>query len=122
MTESIIIDFQPKINFACHQNAIAILSELLITNTDESLWKNIKVHLSASPAFIKSKTWFIEQLEPKEQRAIKDRRIELDAQFLLNLDESIHGEINLQLEVNGEIINAVKQSVELLAFNEWGGA
>lgn len=122
MIQSIIADFQPKINFACHQNDIAILNEFIIINNEEYAWKNIKVSLSASPAFIKPKTWFIEQLESNEQREIKDRHIELDAQFLLNLNESINGEVTFTLEVNGEFVADIKKSVELLAFNEWGGA
>ncbi|MDD3419013.1 MAG: DUF4011 domain-containing protein [Candidatus Gastranaerophilales bacterium] len=122
MSQQILVDFQPKINFACHQNDIAILRELLITNTTQIPWKNVKVQLSSIPAFIKPKIWFIEQLDSNEQREIKDRHIELDAQFLLNLTEAMNGEINIRLEVDGEFVADIKQSVQLLAFNEWGGA
>lgn len=116
------MDFQPKINFACHQNDIAVLRDLLITNITQATWKNIKIHLSATPAFIKPKTWSIEQLNSNEQREIKDRHIDLDSQFLLNLHEAVNGEVTFKLEVEGEFIADIKQSVQLLAFNEWGGA
>ena len=122
MTQPVLVDFQPKINFACHQNDIAILRKLIVTNTSQISWKNIKVHFSASPTFIKPKTWFIDQLASNEQKEIKDRNIELDAQFLLNLHEAMNGEVTFQIEVDGEHIADIKQSVQLLAFNEWGGA
>lgn len=122
MTQSILVDFQQKINFACHQNDIAILRELNISNTTEGLWKNVKVHLSTAPAFIKPKTWFIEQIESQNEKEIRDRHIELDANFLLNLHEAINGEITLKIEIDGEIVDELKQSVQLLAYNDWGGA
>lgn len=122
MTQAVLVDFQAKINFACHQNDIAILRELTISNTTGELWKNIKVHLSAAPAFIKPKTWLIDQIESKDDKEIRDRYMELDADFLLNLHEAINGEVVFNLEVENEIIDEVRLPVQLLAYNDWGGA
>lgn len=121
MAQSISLDFQPKINLACHQNDIAILRKLVISNASQMSWKNIKVHMTASPTFIKSKTWLIDQVDPEEQKEIKDRHIELNADLLLNLHEALNGEVTFQIEIEGEIIEELKQSVQLLACNDWGG-
>jgi hypothetical protein len=52
-----------KINFACHQSAFAVLRELQIENLDEEQdLSDLAVTLSASPGFVKSKTWTVDRL------------------------------------------------------------
>src|SRR5574344_485328 len=121
MSDFLTIDFQNKINFACHQNDIAILKRLVLTNKTENILQDIKITMTASPQFIQPKVWLLDSLETGSTQEFKDRMIELNADFLLNLNESMSGSVTFNLEIDGEIIDSYTQNVELLAHNEWGG-
>ena len=58
----------------------------------------------------------------KGEALIKDRDIELDGGFLRNLADSIRGSVTVTIKKNNLIIAEETHSVELLAYNEWGGA
>lgn len=55
MSESIFINLSPKINYACHQNDIAILKELKVINTKNIVWEDVKISMESSLNFIKPK-------------------------------------------------------------------
>ena len=112
-----------KINFACHQSAFAYLRELRIENNDpKKRLDNVLVTLSSNPAFLKPKSWKLDRISPEGIISITDRDIELDGEFLLKLADSMTGVVTVTVEHCGEIIAEQKKPVELLAYNEWGGA
>lgn len=121
MSESIFVNLSHKINYACHQNDIAILKELRIVNTKDNVWEDVKVTMESSLGFIKPKTWQIKNMNPNEEIAIKDRRIDLDEDFLRNLEEAVTGTIKFVVEADGKIIDEVELPIQVLAYNEWGG-
>ena len=93
MSESIFVNLSPKINYACHQNDIAVLKELKILNTKDIVWEEVKITMKSSLNFIKPKTWQIKNMNPGEEISIKDRRVDLDGDFLRNLEEAVSGTI-----------------------------
>jgi len=112
-----------KLNFACHQSAFPFLRDLRIENKDsETLLKNVLVTLSSNPSFLKPKVWQLDLIAPKGVIFIKDRDIELDGGFLLNLADSVRGTVTIAVEIGGLVIAEETKQVELLAYNEWGGA
>ena len=72
MSESIFVNLSPKINYACHQNDIAVLKELKILNTKDIVWEEVKITMKSSLNFIKPKTWQIKNMNPGEEISIKD--------------------------------------------------
>ena len=82
----------------------------------------MQVTLSSNPAFLKSKLWTLDRIAPAGIRPITDRDIELDGTFLLELADSLSGHTKITVEQNGAIIADQTTPVELLAYNEWGGA
>ena len=119
---SIHVDIAAKINFACQQSSFAFLRDLRIENMDiESSVDNLHVILRSSPAFLKQKSWRIDRIAPGEIVTLKDRDIELDGGFLLNLAESVQGTATFTVEAEGRVIGEQSRPVELLAYNEWGG-
>ena len=119
---AIHVDIAAKINFACQQSSFAFLRDLRIENRDiESSVDNLHVILRSSPAFLKQKSWRIDRIAPGEIVTLKDRDIELDGGFLLNLVESVQGTANFTVEAEGRVIGEQSRPVELLAYNEWGG-
>lgn len=112
-----------KINFACHQSAFAFLRELRIENNDtETRLDDVFVNLSSNPSFLKPKSWRLDRIAPEGSISIKNRDIELDGDFLLNLADSVRGSVTITVTKDGLVIAEETQPVELLAYNEWGGA
>ena len=112
-----------KLNFAGHQSAFAFLRDLWIENDDPEIQlDDVLVTLSSDPAFLKPKSWQVDRIAPQGEALIKDRDIELDGGFLLNLADSIRGSVTVTIEKNNSVIAKETHFVELLAYNEWGGA
>ncbi len=113
-----------KLNFACHQSAFAFLRDLRVENNHrEERLDDVLVTLSSNPAFLKPKSWHLDRIAPAGILPIKDRDIELDGAFLLNLVDSMSGLVTIMVEQGGGVVIAKEtKSVELLAYNEWGGA
>lgn len=112
-----------KLNFACHQSAFAFLRDLSIENSSSAdAVDNVVVTLSANPAFLKPKSWHVDRLGPAATISIKDRDIQLDGGLLLGLADSIRGEVSIVATKDDCILAEIVKPVELLAYNEWGGA
>ncbi len=123
VTANIHSETAAKINFACHQSSFAFLRELRIENTSSTeRLEDLRVTLSSNPAFLKPKSWTIDRIAPAGIRAIPDRDIDLDGAFLLDLADSMSGHAKIKLECQGRAIVVESKPVELLAYNEWGGA
>lgn len=122
-TATVHCETAPKLNFACHQSAFPYLRELRIQNdsSTEAL-ADVVVTLSSNPAFLESKSWRLERIAPGGVRSIPDREIELDGQFLLDLVDSVAGTTQITVEHRGSVVGEEAKAVELLAYNEWGGA
>lgn len=112
-----------KLNFACHQSAFAFLRDLRIENTNpESHLDDLLVTLTSNPAFLKPKSWILDRIAPGQTLPIKNRDIELDRNFLLNLADSVRGSVTITVEQGATVLAQETKPVELLAYNEWGGA
>lgn len=112
-----------KLNFACHQNSFAFLRELRIDNTDnEKRLDDVIVSLSSNPSFLKTKCWRLDRIAPGGSILVKDRDIDLDGNYLLNLSDTVRGTITITVENDGLVLAEETKPVELLAYNEWGGS
>lgn len=119
----ILSDIATKINFAAHQSSFAFLRSLrIISNSAEIDLENIKLRLTATPAFLKEKVWRADRIAPGRSIEISDRDIEMDGGFLLGLAEAMRGTITLTASRGEEVLAEESRPVELLAYNEWGGA
>ena len=116
-------DIAAKLNFAAHQSAFSVLRSLGVENHDpEHQLEELVLTLRSTPTFIREKSWIVDRVAPQEFISIKDRDLAVDGGFLLNLAESVRGNIVFRLERGDEVLAELKKSVELLAYNEWGGA
>ena len=122
VSEVINVNFLPKINYACYQNDIAILKEhynpvisqqsllkeLKIINNSDSIWNDIKVVMDSTLNFITPKTWQISTINPSEEIFIKDRKIELNANFLRNQEESASCIVTFSIFTGETLIEKIK--------------
>ncbi len=116
------VSVAPQVNFACHQNAVPLLREITLCNTSNQDLHNLVLEMRASPAFLSTKTWHIDRLAAGAQLHLIDRDTRLDADYLLNLQESQQAELVFQLNNSqGAALLHHRQAVEVLARNEWGG-
>lgn len=112
-----------KLNFACHQSAFAFLRDLRVENLlPDARLEGLTVTLAANPGFLKPKAWRIDRIEPGGVVAVRDRDVSLDGQFLLELVDAVRGDVTVTVEQDGRRLGELVQPVELLAYNEWGGA
>ena len=116
-------DVAAKLNFAAHQSAFPVLVRLQVENLHpEQRVENMVLTLQSSPAFIREKSWAVDRVDPQGLIPIKDRDLEVNGELLLDLADSIRGDLLFRLEKEGEALAELARPVELLAYNEWGGA
>ena len=120
---TIYAEISTKINFACHQSAFALLRDLRIENNDanEPL-DDVLVTVSSNPGFLQPKSWTLDRIAPNGLVEVKNRDIQLDGDFLLSLADSMSGQVMFKVTRREEVLAFEQKSIELLAYNEWGGA
>ncbi|MBT5267599.1 MAG: DUF4011 domain-containing protein, partial [Rhodospirillaceae bacterium] len=120
---SIHADIAPKLNFACHQASFPLLRALSVENLNEDKRvEDLTVTLSSDPPFVKTRTWKIDRLAENGRVQVRGRDLELDGGFLLYLADAMKGTVTITVEIRDEIVTENSYPVELLAYNEWGGA
>ena len=112
-----------KLNFAAHQSAFPVLRELRVENlhADQRL-DDLTLTLRANPPFIQEKTWPVDRIPPQKSVSIEERDLQVDGEFLRTLTESVRGNVIFRVEKAGTLLAELPKPLELLAFNEWGGA
>lgn len=111
-----------KIGFASHQNAVPLVRELNISNQGDNSLQDLVLTLTTDPAFVETRTWRIDRLNPEDQLNVNDRDIKLNAGYLAGLSESLGAEVVLRLSQGDELLVEQRFPTELLARTEWGGA
>lgn len=113
----------PRFSFALHQNAVALLLELTLTNLSERPCEDVLVVLATTPAFIKRRVWRVSRLEPGEVLRVptEDLGTEVEAGLLGGLTESEAGSVTLTATSGEAVVGRWTGEVQVLARNEWGG-
>lgn len=120
---SIHCELAAKLNFAAHQSAVPVLRELRVENHhEEERLEGLNLTLRADPDFVSAREWALDRIEPRGSIAISDRDLEVSGGFLRNVTEAVRGHVALRLEKDGKTLAELRKPVELLAYNEWGGA
>ena len=112
-----------KLNFAAHQCAFPLMCDLRLENLhEEEPADDLIVTLRSDPSFIREKVWTVDRLAPQASVSIEERDLKIDGGFLLHLTESIRGSVSIQVTKDGSVLGETSKPIELLAYNEWGGA
>lgn len=118
---TIVAEIVQVFTFASHQNSVPVIRSLRIDNASDEHLENITLEMTASPGFLRNKTWNIDRILARENIELSDRRIELDAKYLGGLDEAELGDIKFRIVRGGFALNEKTFQVRLLARDEWGG-
>jgi hypothetical protein len=85
-------DLAATFTFASHQNSIPVIRSIRIENQNAESIENVRLELTASPAFLRAKNWTVDRIAAGDRVTLSDRRIELDASYLAGLDEAERGD------------------------------
>ena len=69
-----------------------------------------------------TQAWRVDRLAAGGRLSVQARNLDLRGDFLLNLADSMRGTVTITVSKDEEIIAEQDYPVELLAYNEWGGA
>ena len=103
----IITSVISKINLAFQQNSLPLITEIELKNSSQESLRDLELVLTSSPDFLIDRTWFIDHLAKDAQVILEDIRVELNAEFLRALHESLQGEMTFTLR-SGTKVLAVK--------------
>ena len=120
-TIQVIADLAATFTFASHQNSIPVIRSVRISNPTDETIENARLELTATPAFLRDKTWTIDRIGADSDVTLTDRRIDLDAGYLAGLDEAERGDVTLRLVAGERTLSEAIIPVRLLARDEWGG-
>ncbi len=111
-----------KVGFASHQNSAPVIRELAIRNGGEEAVEGCRLILRADPPFLAEKTWRIDRISALDEIVVSDRDVHLNGTLLSGLSEAMTASAILTLlDSADQELASVRQPVELLAHNEWGG-
>ncbi len=115
-------DTAAKLNFAAHQCAFPVLHSLEVENPDgTTFFEDLVLTLESDPAFLRTKEWPLDRIDPGGRIRIRNRDLDLSSAFLLERAEKMTGTLGFRLEKDGVLLAELRKPVELLAYNEWGG-
>ena len=118
---AIITSVMPKLNLAFQQNSLPVITEIELRNESEQTYHELELVLTGAPAFLHERSWYIDKLAPNSQLILDDVRVELNAEFLRAIHESLFGEMIFTLKSGTETLDTITEKVELLAKDEWVG-
>ena len=117
----IITSVIPKLNLAFQQNSLPVIREIEIRNSSEKGLNHLELVLTSSPPFIIEKTWVIDRLASNSQIILSDTKLELNAEFLRTLKETVLGALKFTLKLDDEVLDTITKDVQILAKDEWPG-
>lgn len=118
---AIVADIAACFTYASYQNAIPVIRSILVENNTDRHFENCRIELTASPAFLRPKSWTVDRLVPGDRLLLADRKVEFDPGYLSGLNEAERGEITLRVSSGGQTLDERRLPVRLLARDEWGG-
>src|ERR1700730_11785036 len=75
-------DLAATFTFASHQNSIPVIRSIRIENPTAESLEHARLELTASPAFLRAKSWTIDRISAGDGVALSDRRVDLDGPYL----------------------------------------
>lgn len=118
---AILAEVAPSFTYASYQNAVPVLRTLALANTTDEAHVGLRLELTATPPFLRPKSWTIDRLAPGDRQTVFDRLVHFDLDYLRGLDEAERGEVAFSLSKDGQVLAEARLPVRLLARDEWGG-
>ena len=111
----------PVINFAMHQNYVPVVRNIIITNQTETVLEPVSVSVVFEPEFAHPFEQALGALQPHIPMEIAPVPILVAPEYLLSLTEKMVGNIHISVRMGDEVLSTFDSTIELLAYDEWGG-
>ncbi len=118
---SVRVEYAPFVNFAMQQNAVPLVSALVVTNFSDKPAARVVVKVWSDPSIIVEKTLRVDTIDPGASYSFSDLALTLLREPLRKQTEREEG--HLWIEVAAEGVPPSRQALPLsvLAHNEWFG-
>lgn len=111
----------PVINYAIQQNGAAAIQSITIENTTDTVFENVSIEITATPAFALPFTRHIEHLPANKTLTISRPKLVLNGEYLASMTEKVTGVLQIQLKTEQEVLASDTVETAVLAFDEWHG-
>lgn len=122
-SESLFIEVEAAdcLNYASWQNSVPLLRALLVQNRTAEAIEDLRLSVVSSPSFIRPKQWVLDRLDAKSENVLRDRDVQLDADYLNGLNEAERGVLRFTLSRGDQTVATTEKEIRVLARDEWGG-
>ncbi len=111
----------PAVNFALQQNDVAVIRELVVTNTSGSDWQQVTVEITSEPDCTLPWKQTLESLQAGESRDLRLYPLQISSRYLAELTEKITGHLTVTVSADGAEVYRTHCPIELLAYDQWNG-
>ncbi|MFC4558361.1 DUF3320 domain-containing protein [Virgibacillus kekensis] len=115
------VEYDERVSFALQQNHVPFIKRLAIENVSEEKHNDIKIELSSNPSFFNPRTFHLEAINPEESIELHPD-IQLSAEYLSNLDESMTGHFSIRILIGEKEAYQKSLPVDILSFDSWPGS
>ncbi len=109
------------LNYASWQNSVPLLKALQVQNDTAEAMQNLHLSVTSSPCFIRPKHWVLDRVDAKSENVLRDRDVQLDADYLNGLNEAERGILTFTLTRGDVVVATAEKELRVLARDEWGG-
>src|SRR6056297_2691828 len=85
------------LNYASWQNSVPLLRSLKVSNHAAEAMQDLRLTVTSSPAFIRPKQWVLDRVDAESENVLRDRDVQLDADYLNGLNEAERGILTFKL-------------------------
>ena len=114
-------EYDERVCFALQQNHVPFINRLTLENPSKEKYYGIKITLTSNPSFFETKTIYLDSLNPEESIEFKPD-IQLSADYLSNLEESMKGYFSIKIEMGELEVYQKNLAVDILSFDSWPGS
>jgi len=119
-TMSMDVTLDPRINLAAQQNAVPVVSEIVLTNASDHALADLKVRVILDPP-IGSWEGRIDSIEAGSTHRVTNIDLKLSPTALREQNERVRGSLSVHVVAGEERIAEHQASIEVLAATEWPG-
>ena len=124
---SLDIAYNPRVNFAFHQNAIPVINRLILTNNSAYELKNIKIMFNFFPLWANTFEKNIEFIPSNKNYILDAIPVTLNMDYLAKLSERVSGKFEIEIYAEtsihpeNQLILKNEYPIDIFSFNEWTG-
>ena len=118
---SIQAEIADCLNYASWQNSVPLIKSLEVRNASSEAICGLTLSVQSSPGFIRPKQWVVDRADAGSEIVLRDRDVQLDADYLNGLNEAERGVLSFQLTRGDSVVAVARKELRVLAHDEWGG-